>query len=89
MLLENVSTVLSQTNRTNKRLQLQTHTFIQPLVLKIKKIFRNQKNAKEKQLLVPQLQLPHIYSTIDSKYQESIQETTNAVVFNSAQRSNE
>ena len=30
------------------------------------------KNAKEKQLLVP-----HIYSAIDSKYQESIQETTN------------
>ena len=42
------------------------------------KIFRNQKNEKLKQLLVPQLQLPHIYSPIDSKYQESKQETTNA-----------
>ena len=77
MLLQNVSTFLSQTNKTNKRLQLQTETFIQPLILKIKKIFRNKKNAKAKQLLVPQLQLPHIYSAIDSKYQESIQETTN------------
>ena len=56
---------------------------------KIKKKFKNQKNAKAKQLLVPQLQLPHIYSVIDSKYQERIQETTNAIVFDSAQCSNE
>ena len=89
MLLQNISKILSQTNRTNKRLQLQTRTFIRPLILKIKKIFRNKKNAKAKQLLVPQLQLPHIYSTIDSRYQESIQETTYAVVFDSAQHSNE
>ena len=89
MLLQNISTVLSQTNITNKWLQLKTQTFIQPLIIKIKKIFRNQKNAKAKQLLVPQLQLPHMYSPIDSKYQESIQETTNAVVFDFAQRSSE